>query len=165
MNGESLSAMEKKFLDMSLKVTEETGYYLYDMEYIKGSKTLRVYIADKETGSALIEDCVKVDRAFTDHVEAADWVPEDFVLEVSSPGVYRKLKTEEHFESAIDEIIFIETNEPLDIEGLTKKGKGVKKFRALLKNILEEKLILDADGTQFELELSKIKKANLDPDL
>ena len=145
MNGESLSAMEKKFLDMSLKVTEETGYYLYDMEYIKGSKTLRVYIADKETGSALIEDCVKVDRAFTDHVEAADWVPEDFVLEVSSPGVYRKLKTEEHFESAIDEIIFIETNEPLDI--------------------VDKKLILDADGTQFELELSKIKKANLDPDL
>ena len=150
---------------MSLKVAEETGYDLYDMEYIKGSKTLRVYIADKETGSALIEDCVKVDRAFTDHVEAADWVPEDFVLEVSSPGVYRKLKTEDHFESAVEELVFIETNTPVEIEGVTKKGKGTKKFRALLKNIVDKKLILDADGTQFELELSQVKKANLDPDL
>ena len=49
MNGESLSAMEKKFLDMSLKVTEETGYYLYDMEYIKGSKTLTKKAQEKVT--------------------------------------------------------------------------------------------------------------------
>ncbi|MCO4754610.1 MAG: ribosome maturation factor RimP [Bacteriovoracaceae bacterium] len=165
MIGESPSAIEKKFLEMSQKVVEETGYDLYDIEYIKSNKTLRVYIADKETGSALIEDCVAVDRGFTEHVEAADWVPEDFVLEVSSPGVYRKLKTEKHFESAIDEIIYVETLSPVVVDTLSKKGKGVKKFRALLKDYTDKKLILDADGTQFELELSQVKKANLDPDL
>ncbi|MEX1099183.1 MAG: hypothetical protein WEB87_02085, partial [Bacteriovoracaceae bacterium] len=112
-----------------------------------------------------IEDCVAVDRAFTPHVEEADWIPDDFVLEVSSPGVYRKLKSEQHFESALGEQILVGTTSPLEDGALPKKFKGGKKIRGVLKEYDNQKLILNVEGTQFEISLQDIKKANLDPDL
>lgn len=169
MIGEAASALEtaleKKLRELSQTVADETGYELYDVEYIKSSKTLRVYIADKETGSALIEDCVAVDRGFTPHVEEAEWIPDDFVLEVSSPGVYRKLKSEKHFKDALGEIILVDLSKSLEGDSLPKKLKGAKRVRGVLKECDNEKIILDADGTELEIGFASVKKANLDPDL
>ena len=165
MIGDNPSELEKKFWELSTAVAAETGYELYDLEYLNRDKLLRVFIADKETGSALIEDCVKVDRAFTPHVEEADWIPDDFVLEVSSPGVYRNLRSGEHLESAVGERILVKTNSPLEQESLPKKMKGSKKVRGILKECDNQKLILDADGIEIEIHFHEIKKANLDPEL
>lgn len=169
MIGDSPTGIDKKLSELSQKVVEGLGYELYDVEYVKGSKTLRVYIADKETGSALIEDCVAVDRGFTEHVEEADWIPDDFVLEVSSPGVYRALKTTEHFDSAKGELIQLELMTKLKGEDLPekcrKKYQGSKKVRGVLTNYDDKNIILDADGNELRIEIGNVKKANLDPDL
>lgn len=165
MIGEALSSLETKFLELTQAIVSETGYELYDVEYIKGSKTLRVYIADKETGSALIEDCVAVDRAFTEHVEAAEWIPDDFILEVSSPGVYRTLKSLEHFQNAEGELISVELKSRLEGDSLPKKLKGSKRIRGVLKNSDLEKVMLEVDGYELELGVQDIKKANLDPEI
>lgn len=165
MIGDAPNALEKRFWELSQTVVNEAGYELYDVEYIKKSKTLEVYICDKSTGSALIEDCVAVDRAFTERVEEADWIPDDFVLEVSSPGVFRKLKSQAHFEDAVGELILLDLSEPLSGEALPKKLKGAKKVRGVLKECDSDKIILDADGTELELDIKSVKKANLDPDL
>lgn len=165
MIGDAPSATEQKYFELSKSIVEEAGYELYDVEYIKGSKTLRVYIADKESGTAQIEDCVAVDRAFTEPVEAAEWIPDDFVLEVSSPGVYRNLKTEKHFEDAEGDSISVTLRKELIKEGLPKKLKGQKKIRGVLKSSNKEKIILDADGIDLEIEVGNVRKANLDPDL
>ena len=78
-----LTGIEEKLFDMTTKVVEETGFILYEMDYISGSSTLRVFIMNKDTGSAVIEDCIKVDHGFTPYMEEADWVPDDIVLEVA----------------------------------------------------------------------------------
>ena len=96
----SLSKTEQRYTDLSLKVIEECGLELYDLEFAAGSSTLRVFIRDPQTNSAEIDDCVKVDRAFSPYCEELEWIPDNFVLEVSSPGIYRGLKKLEHFEVA-----------------------------------------------------------------
>src|SRR5690606_32231730 len=101
------SGLEKKFFLMCEPVVQEAGYRLYDLEYITSQKLLRLYIQDPRTGSALIDDCVKVDHALTEPFEKETWIPEDVVLEVSSPGVYRHLANLEHFQMSIGEIIAV----------------------------------------------------------
>ena len=58
------SNLEQKFFELTEKIVHENNYALYDVEYHSGSSTLRVFIMDPETKTAVIEDCVKVDRAF-----------------------------------------------------------------------------------------------------
>ena len=154
------SQLELKLLELTKDVIDTLDdLEMYDMEYIKGSKTLRVYVCNKETKNAVIEDCVAVDRAFTPFVEEADWIPEDFVLEVSSPGVYRNLKTEEHFQAAMDEYIQVKLK-----PGLAKNYGNKKVLEGRLKEFNKDKLKIENEDKELEISFNDIAKANLDPD-
>ena len=60
---------------------------------------------NEETQSAVIEDCIKVDKELSSYIEECQWMPENFTLEVSSPGLYRKIKTAQHYKLSIDKRI------------------------------------------------------------
>jgi ribosome maturation factor RimP len=80
-----------------IPVIQAQGVELYDLEYIKegGDRILRLYI-DKEDGVTL-EDCESVSHAAEAVLDAHDPIPSAYVLEVSSPGIERKLKKDSHF--------------------------------------------------------------------
>jgi len=166
----SLSGKELQFFELSKKIVEECGYELYDMEYISGSSTLRVFIMDSATKTAVIEDCVKVDRGFTPYCETEEWIPDDFVLEVSSPGVYRDIKSIKHFELAAGEFVLLKID-PHKLEGSLRdqlKELGVLtslKLRAKVVEANEEAVNVDVDGEQITIPFVIIKKANLDPEV
>ena len=80
-------------------------FELYDVEYVKegGNWFLRVYI-DKENGIS-IDDCELVSRALSELLDKHDFIPDSYILEVSSPGLGRQLKRDKHFEKSIGEEI------------------------------------------------------------
>lgn len=159
--------LEEKFYNICKTVTDELGYTIYDMDYIQGSSTVRLFIMDPETKTAVIEDCIKVDRAMSEYFEA-DWVPEDVVLEVSSPGVYRTLKTVDNFKAALGELISCTISgnlKPEALEGAPKTVKNGKSFRGVLKEFNNTNIILEIDGFNLALDIEQIKKANLDPEI
>lgn len=161
------SGVEKKFYLMCEPVIQETGYRLYDLEYVTTQKLLRLYIQDPRTGSALIEDCVKVDHALTPAFETETWIPEDVVLEVSSPGVYRHLSTLEHFKMAIGEMIAVVIMGQLSDEQIKDAPKGIKgekKFRGKLTEVNSGDYTIDLKGYPLKLTYTQTKKVNLDPD-
>lgn len=148
-------------------VVIEAGYRLYDLEYITGQKLLRLYIQDPRTGSALIEDCVKVDHALSPAFEAETWIPEEVVLEVSSPGVYRHMTTLEHFRMSVGEMIAVLIVGQLSEEqsaGAPKGVKGEKKFRGKLIEVENEGFTIEINGFLLKLTYKQAKKVNLDPD-
>ncbi|MAZ48882.1 MAG: hypothetical protein CME65_09980 [Halobacteriovoraceae bacterium] len=162
---------EQQFFDLTKKIVElECGYKLYDMEYVSGSSTLRVFIMDDKTKTAVIEDCVKVDRGFTPYCETEAWIPEDFVLEVSSPGMYRELKSIQHFEWAQGELVLVKLD-PHKLEGelrerLKEMGALTSlSLRAKVSGILPSAVKLEVDSEDLEIPFEVIKKANLDPDV
>lgn len=162
------SGLEKKFYLMCEPVVQEAGYRLYDLEYISTQKLLRLYIQDPGTGSALIEDCVKVDHALTEPFEKETWIPEDVVLEVSSPGVYRHLANLEHFRMTIGEIVSVVIMGQLSDEqtaGAPKGIKGEKKFRGKLLEAQAEDFTIEVKNFPLKLNYKQVKKVNLDPDL
>ncbi len=165
---EEPTGVEKKFLHMCEPVVLEAGYRLYDLEYVNTQKLLRLYIQDPRTGSALIEDCVKVDKALSPAFETETWIPEDVVLEVSSPGVFRHLANLEHFRMSIGETILVVIMGQLSEEqtlGAPKGIKGEKKLRGVLESVSDTDFILSVQGFKLKLKYEQVKKANLDPDL
>ncbi len=77
-------------------VAESLGCWLWDVEYVKegARRVLRITI-DSEEG-VNIEDCETLHRAIDPILDEADPIEEAYYLEVSSPGIERDLKTEEH---------------------------------------------------------------------
>ena len=160
--------VEKKFFHMCEPIVQEAGYRLYDLEYITAQKLLRLYIQDPRTGSALIEDCVKVDHALSPAFEVETWIPEDVVLEVSSPGVYRHLVNLEHFKMSMGEILAVVVMgqlSPEQLAGAPKGSAGEKKLRGKLEEVSADDFVIDIKGFKLKLTYKQVKKVNLDPDL
>jgi ribosome maturation factor RimP len=160
--------LEKKFYLLCEPLVQEAGYRLYDLEYITGQKLLRLYIQDPRTGSALIEDCVKVDHALSEPFEKEEWIPAEITLEVSSPGVYRNISNLEHFKMSLGEIIAVVIVGQLSddqIVGAPKGIKGEKKFRGKLLEVNQEDYVIEVKGFNLKLNYKQTKKVNLDPDL
>lgn len=161
------TGIEKKFYDLCLSVVKDLGLEVYDMDYIPGSYTLRVFILDPATGTAVIENCVAVDRAMSPHVEELDWMPAELTLEVSSPGVYRSLTTLDHFKGAEGEraeFTIIGKLDSYSEKKLPKKLKGQKRFLGYVKSVLDDSVDVEvAENVIVNLKFENIKKANLEP--
>ena len=97
--------LEERLLKLCQEVVGQEGLVLYDGEYIPKNALLRLYIENSESQTASLDDCVQVDRALSLPFEQAQWVPEGLTLEVSSPGVCRRLRTLEHFHKALGQRI------------------------------------------------------------
>ena len=105
---------ETRTEELLLPVAETNGVSIYDVEYVKegGNYYLRVYI-DKP-GGVNIQDCENVSRALSDELDRADFIPDAYILEVSSPGLGRKLKKDKHLQACIGEEVEIKLYKPLD---------------------------------------------------
>ena len=79
-----LTNIESKVECLIQKKIEDLGYELYDVEYVKEGKDyfLRIYI-DSSKGISL-DDCEKVNNEITDLLDEADYIKEQYFLEVSS---------------------------------------------------------------------------------
>jgi len=161
------AGVEKKLFDLCEKVVEAENLKLYDMEYLPSSGILRVFIIDEKTDTALLDDCVRVDHAFNPYFESEEWIPENITLQVSSPGVYRKLRSLDHFRSKVGKrikVIFFKTLGEL-VQDAPKKLKGAKILVADLVEVSDEAIVLSEDDYKFTVNFSDIKKANLEVNL
>lgn len=85
----------------------ENNFELVDVEYVKegGNNFLRAYI-DKD-GGITVDDCELVSRALSDLLDEHDFIPDAYILEVSSPGLGRQLKKEKDYKRSIDKEVEI----------------------------------------------------------
>jgi ribosome maturation factor RimP len=95
-------------------IVEKYGVEIYDVEYVKEGNDwyLRAYI-DKPEGVNII-DCENVSRALSDALDAEDYIPDAYILEVSSPGLGRTLKKDRHLEKSLGETVELRTYKPID---------------------------------------------------
>lgn len=134
---------------------ERLGYELADLEVRLGGKSglIRLFI-DKPEGIGL-EDCEKVSRAVSALLDVEDPVPGNYNLEVSSPGLDRKLRKVEHFQRFIGQIVNVKLRFPLD---------GRRRFRGKLLSADDENIVVEVDGESYSLALATIDTARLVPD-
>ena len=161
------SGMELKFYEIALKILSDLNLEMYDLEWNAPSGQLSLFIMDPKTKTALIEDCVKVDRAFTPFIEAEAWMPENLTLEVSSPGLFRFLTSLEHFIGVIDQEITLNLTKKIDETIYPEFPKVLRnnlKIKVKLLEVKQESIVFDARGVKVEIPFTQIKKANLETD-
>lgn len=109
-----MASIEEKVEKLVEPKINELGYELYDVEYAKEGKNyfLRIFI-DKEDGIDL-NDCEKVNNGITDILDEADYIKEQYFLEVSSTGIEKVIRKEKHFDSAMGENIQVHLFKPID---------------------------------------------------
>ena len=142
-------------LEIATPVVEDLGFELVDVEFVQSGRwTLRVYI-DRADGSKAVsvDDCTLVSRRLDDALEMNQTVPHRFVLEVSSPGIERRLRTAEHFEKVVGERVFVQTHEKLE---------GRRRVEGRLSGADGTTVTIDLDeGGQWSAPILAIQKAHL----
>ena len=95
-------------------IVAANGCEIYDVEYVKEGSDwyLRAYI-DKPEGVSIV-DCETVSRAFSDQLDQEDFIPDAYILEVSSPGLGRALRKDRHLEKSLGEEVEVKTYKPVE---------------------------------------------------
>jgi ribosome maturation factor RimP len=108
------SDYEARTEQMIAPVLERFGFELVDVEYVKEGSTwyLRAYI-DKE-GGITVNDCEDVAREMNTLLDEADFIPDSYVFEVSSPGLGRPLKKEKDYIRNLGKQVEIRTYRAID---------------------------------------------------
>jgi ribosome maturation factor RimP len=135
---------------------ERLGYELADLEVRLGGKggLVRVFI-DKSEGIDL-DDCEKVSLAVSALLDVEDPVPGNYSLEVSSPGLDRKLTKVEHFQRFEGETVKVQMRFPI---------AGRRRFRGTLVASNDENIVVEVDGESHSLPLKTIDTARLVPEV
>jgi ribosome maturation factor RimP len=152
------------------RVALSSGLEVVEVE-LKGSgkaRMLRIFI-DKP-GGVTHEDCANLSREVGTILDVEDIVPGDsYVLEVSSPGLDRKLVRSRDYERFTGSRVKLTTRNPIN---------GNRHFEGRLETFQNETLTLEVGTAQkkkshseenspqkLEIELSNIEKANLVPEI
>lgn len=145
-----MANIEEKVEKLVKDPIEKIGYKLYDVEYNKEGKDyfLRIFI-DKDNGIDL-NDCEKVNNEISDILDEANYIKEQYFLEVSSPGIERVLRKDQHLKENI--------GEEINIRLFKKDDNGLKEYQGVLKSF-DNELIELQDNIKIERKnISQIKK-------
>lgn len=138
---------ESRTEQLILPILNEKQFELVDVEYVKeaGEWYLRAYI-DKP-GGITIDDCEAVSRKLSDLLDEKDFIPDAYILEVSSPGLTRPLKKDRDYERNI--------GKPVEIK-LFRAVSGRKEITADLVDFDKDTVTISEEGTEIVLEKKNI---------
>ena len=155
--------------EIAERVAASSGLEVVEVELRGGGKSRMLRIFIDKPGGVTHEDCANLSREVGTILDVEDVIPGDsYLLEVSSPGLDRRLSRPADFQRFTGSRVKVTTRQPVN---------GNRHFEGRLENFQEGRLVLDlstarkkhrpADGTQqrLEIELANVEKANLVPEI
>jgi len=134
-------------------VVQELGCELWGIEKLQQGRqvVLKIYIESAE--GINVDDCARVSRQVSAILDVEDPIPGEYMLEVSSPGVERRLFKPEHFNVCKGEKVQITLRQAFD---------GRRKFKGLLCGLEDEEVVIRVDDAQeIVLPMDSIERARV----
>lgn len=151
------TADKQRLIELLEPAVKALGYELVDIDLRLGRHgLLRLYIdrrADDE-GGVTLADCELVSGQVGALLDVEDPLPGAYDLEVSSPGLDRKLRTPQHFERFVGRDVRVELKQARD---------GRKRLKGRLDGIEGGSILMDVDGMAWRVDLAEIGEARLVP--
>jgi ribosome maturation factor RimP len=163
--------------EIAERVASSSGLEIVEIEFLGGGKArmLRVFLDKASAGTDPLagvthEDCATFSREFGTILDAEDVMPGSYTLEVSSPGLDRKLIKAADFTRFTGSRLKLTTRQPVD---------NNRNFEGRLESFQDGRLTLDlsvashksrkkmgaAAGEKIEIEFANVEKANLVPEI
>ena len=129
-----MSNIISKTEELVKPICMEANVDLVDVEYEKEGQNffLRVFVDTPE--GIDIDQCAEIAEKLSEKLDQYDYIEDEYIFEVSSPGAERPLKTKEHIVQALNSYVNVKTYEAID---------GQKEFEGYLKSFDEEILTLE----------------------
>ena len=132
------------------------GYEL--VQVLIHQNILRVLIEKKDRSSISVNDCESVSKIVSLRLEVEDLMKDNFVLEVSSPGLDRPLtKIEDYTRFTGEEVKMI----------LRNSQEGIKKIKATIKSVVDEKVVLfdSVNDKELSVDFDNISTCRIVPNI
>lgn len=132
---------------------EALGFDLWGVEHLTQGRhsVLRLYI-DGDNGVS-VDDCARVSGQIGSVLDVEDPIAGDYTLEVSSPGLDRRLFRFEQYSGFVGEIVDIRLRMPFEDR---------RRFRGILKGIEGEDVVVQVDDHEYLLPFDQIDKARVE---
>ncbi len=143
------TAMDRRLADIVTPVIEGLGFELVRIRLMGGATRTLQIMADRPEGGIEVDDCGEISTAVSAVLDVEDPIEENFILEVSSPGIDRPLTRLKDFDMWKGWEARVETTELID---------GRRRFKGTLAGIEGEEVLIELDepggavviGLQFE---------------
>ncbi len=143
--------LEQNIQQTLTPLLEEIGSELVELKVRRQVKTLVVdIIADRPQGGITIEECVYLNKHINQKIEEENWIQGDYVVEVSSPGIDRPLKTVKDFLRVKGRQVRFHLLEPLE---------NRLEYSGIIKDVEENFVRIDFKTKMISIPLGKIRKA------
>lgn len=147
MEGVKLTSLETKIKEVLEPVINDLGFKVYDIIYEKEAQDyyLRIFIEKDEVISS--DDCALVSQTIDPILDEKDFIKGSYLLEVSSPGLERRIRDDAQLERAINSKIEVHTY------------KKVNEDKVLVGNLIsfsESNIILDMNNENIEIDRNNI---------
>jgi ribosome maturation factor RimP len=163
--------------EIAERVASSSGLEVVEIEFLGGGKArmLRVFLDKASAGTDPLagvthEDCASFSREFGTILDVEDVMPGSYTLEVSSPGLDRKLIKAADFTRFAGSRLKLTTRQPVD---------NNRHFEGRLESFKDGRLTLDLSvashksrkkmgavaGEKIEIEFANVEKANLVPEI
>ena len=127
-------------------------YCFWGIEFFSRGRgsLLRIYI-DSDDGVS-VEDCEKVSRQVSSLFDVEDPIAEEYILEVSSPGINCPLFKADHYKVCLGAKVAIRLHVPFD---------GRRKYRGFIKGVEDQDVVIVSDDHEFLFPIEDIEKAQV----
>lgn len=148
-----MSSLDSKLHAIVEPAVAALGFSLWGIELVRAkSSTLRVYI-DSENGIG-VDDCAEVSRQVGGILDVEDPINGEYLLEVSSPGMDRRLFTLPQYQAYVGSVLTVKTRMPVD---------GRRKFKGVLEAVEGDSIVISVDRDEFVIPVKNVEKAQIVP--
>ena len=130
---------------------QELNIELVELNIKRRNKTVVVdIIADRSHGGITIDECVALNKRLAEKVELENLIPDDYVIEVCSPGLDRPLKSYKDFLKVLGRKVRFHLSEPVE-EKIEHIG--------IVTQVESDRVVVQTKRKTFSISLEKINKA------
>lgn len=147
------ASLVKELKDLISSYFDSQAVELIDLSFrYEGRNLILQILADKTQGKITLGECALLNRKLGSLLEEKNIINSDYILEVSSPGLDRCLKTDKDFLRCLDkEAVFF----------LSDLVNGKCQWQGLINRVDRDKVFIHNQGQILEIPLIKINKAKL----
>ncbi len=153
------STIIEKISEIAERILGSFGMELVDIEFKREGRQMVLRIFMDKAGGVTLDDCADISRELSAVLDVEDFIPGNYNLEVSSPGLNRPLKQESDYIKYIGRLVKIKTFEPLADAAGNRRKTFLGELTGFSDGIISVSL---KEGQRAEIPLEKVAKANLE---
>ena len=144
--------MDKKLAELLNPILEDLGFEMVRVRLSNGNPSTLQIMADRLDGQIGVDELAEINTSVGTILDVEDPIPENYTLEISSPGIDRPLTRKKDFDSYQGFEAKLETTELID---------GRRRFRGVLAGIDDDEVLINLEEGTVGLKFSWLSEARL----